>query len=356
MQFEAEFRFLVLKRLSGFFLMVMLVWIMRSFWALAAGNIIAAFSGVVLSYIMHPMRPRLSLAKFQDIFSISQWMLLKNIGEYFNTNLQKIFVGRWSSTEILGAYTLANKISIMPSSELLAPFNRVLFPAFSKVKDDFQELKRLFLLAQGLQTLIAIPVAVGLALVAHNAVPLILGEKWIKVIPFVQILALIGIIQAIIGTSGYIMIVLGHMRLNVLVTFFQIIVFAVLVVFGFSGSNALVIAWVQLISGVGGMFLAFYLLIRVFPVLKISELFSNSIRPLLGVITMTAVLKFLDSNLELSPVLALSFHVAVGIFIYVLVVLLAWWISKCPSGAESYLLEKIYGIFKNLLELKKKIV
>jgi hypothetical protein len=71
---------------------------------------------------------------------------------------------------------------------------------------------------------------------------------------------------------------------------------------------------------------------------------------------MTAVLKFLDSNLELSPVLALSFHVAVGIFIYVLVVLLAWWISKCPSGAESYLLEKIYGIFKNLLELKKKIV
>jgi hypothetical protein len=48
--------------------------------------------------------------------------------------------------------------------------------------------------------------------------------------------------------------------------------------------------------------------------------------------------------------------VAVGIFIYVLVVLLAWWISKCPSGAESYLLEKIYGIFKNLLELKKKIV
>ena len=47
---------------------------------------------------------------------------------------------------------MASEISAMPSTELLAPLNRVLFPAFVDYAREQGGLKRLFLLAQGVQT------------------------------------------------------------------------------------------------------------------------------------------------------------------------------------------------------------
>ena len=353
MQFSAEFRFLVTQRLSGFIITTIAAWLLRSYWALVIGSIAFAVIGVIFSYIVHPMRPSFSLQKIRSIFSISQWMLLKNIGEYLRLNLHSIFVARWSSSAILGAYSISKDISIMPSSEILAPFNRVLFPAFAKVQDNFQELKKLFLLAQGLQALITVPMSVGLALVAQQAVPLILGEKWMEAIPFVQILVLIGIIQAIIGTSGYIMTVLGKLRLNVFFVFVQEIIFAVLILCIFSGSDALTIAWIRLLVSAGGLFLALYLLISVFPVLKVSDLFNNLIRPILGVAAMAAVLIFIDAYLIFSIAIVLMLKVSIGALTYVLVVLFTWRLSGQPQGAETYLIKKTGWVLKNIPIVKK---
>jgi len=346
MQFDAEFRYLVTRRVLGFLITVVLAWTLRSYWALVFGSLATVLIGTVLSYVLHPMRPSLSLKEWRSILSVSQWMLLKNVGVYLQSNLQNFFVGRWFSSSVLGAYTLAAHISVMPSSELLAPFNRVLFPAFSRHQNNWPELKRLFLLAQALQTLIAIPASAGLALVAQEAVPVLLGNKWLAAIPFVQILSWIGFFEAITTSSGYVMLVLGFVRLNVMVSFIQVGAFASLALLVASGGDAIELAWLRLIVAVVGSLSTFVLVRIVFPVVSVVDFVRNAFRPILGVIAMAASIYYMNLYMVYSLPIVLISKIICGFVAYVSTVLFLWVLCKKPYGAESYLISKFISMIR----------
>jgi O-antigen/teichoic acid export membrane protein len=79
----------------------------------------------------------------------------------------------------------------MPSSELLAPVGRVLFPALVEARDRRQTMRQIYLIALALQAMFAIPAATGLALVANDALAVLLGQRWMSAVRVVQVLALI---------------------------------------------------------------------------------------------------------------------------------------------------------------------
>jgi lipopolysaccharide exporter len=204
--------------------------------------------GVLLSYQMHPMRPRFSLEKLKEIFSVSQWMLVNSIASYVNRNLDKILIGRRANATIVGGYTLADEISAMPSTEVLAPLNRVLFPAFVAAKNDLAELKRLYLLAQGVQSLLGISAGVGLALVAHDAVLVLLGAKWLFVVPFVQVLALANVVEAITTSGRYVLLTMGKIRSTALVNWLQVVLFAIGALLVLPEGDALQLASIRVVT------------------------------------------------------------------------------------------------------------
>ena len=148
MQFGAEFQLRITRRMIGFVTTLILAFSLRSYWALVAGMLTEKTAGLVLSFWMHPMRPRLSLRKFREIFGVSQWMLLLGVGQYLRRKLHRVLVGRWESAGVLGAYTLAHEIAAIPTTELLSPVNRPLFARLAQVQDDPIRLRDMFLLAQ----------------------------------------------------------------------------------------------------------------------------------------------------------------------------------------------------------------
>jgi O-antigen/teichoic acid export membrane protein len=89
MQFGLDFRFIFTKRIAGFLATIAAAWFLRSYWALVIGTLVSKTTGVLLSYAMHPMRPRISFEKFREIFGVSQWMLIRSIGGYLDNNLTK---------------------------------------------------------------------------------------------------------------------------------------------------------------------------------------------------------------------------------------------------------------------------
>jgi O-antigen/teichoic acid export membrane protein len=287
------------------------------------------------------MRPRISFKRFREIFSISQWMLLSNIGTYLRYSLHRMLIGRWSSATTMGAYTLADEISSLPSAELLAPINRALFPAFAKVKDDISALKEKVLMAQAVQTLIALPAAMGLLLVAEEAVPVLLGENWRIAVPFVQILALVNIVQALTSSGYYALLVLGNIRESVLFIWAHVLVFAALALSVFFGQDATAIAWLRLVVTIGGLCLLFWLVFRALPSLRVIDLVAVSWRPVIGAGLMALGLKGLSAQMELSPALALGFQIVAGVVIYTAAVGLLWWLAGRRPGAESYILGKV---------------
>ncbi len=344
MQFGAEFRFLFARRIAEFTLTIAAALWLRSYWALVVGTLAGRTVGVGLSYAMHPMRPRLSLERFREIFAVSQWMLVRGIGEFFHNNLHRMLVGRWAPTPTMGAYTLADEISVLPSAELLAPINRALFPALAEAKDRSDALKRMFLLAQSIQTLIAIPAAVGLALVAEEAVVVLLGEKWRLAVPFVQVLALVAIAHAITSCGGYVLLVLGRMRSVTLVTWSQVALFAALALTLLRGGEALEIAGLRLAVAAAGIGLSLWLILRALPSVRIGELAAASIRPLAAAAVMTFAVTALGQAEELGPALLLVAKIGLGLLTYPAAVLALWWLAGRPAGAESWLLERLHTL------------
>lgn len=340
MLFGQDFRFRIFKRLFGFVVTILAAWFLRSYWALVIGTLAGSSFGAVLSYVLHPMRPRLSFARMREIFTVSQWMLVNSIGGYLNNNLHKILVGRVSETSIMGGYSLADEIGIMPAGEILAPINRVLFPAFSAVKHDLNELKRIFLLAQGIQALIAIPASVGLMIVAHEAIYLLLGEKWLFAVPFLEILVLINVVQAITTSGSYVVITLGYFRNAALVSWIQVFFFIALFL-AHDMKGAYYIAILRAVSVFIGLFFLLWLVMRALPVLKVSEMVKSVARPLIATLLMYLAVDIFLGSVTYTPVSMLILKVLTGVLVYTVVVLVLWLLAGRPEGAEKYVLGKI---------------
>lgn len=353
-EFRADLDFVLTfsKRIAGFLATAFLAWTFHSYWALVFGTLTGRATGVVLSYILHPMRARPSLEKFGEIFAVSQWMLVNSIGNYLNNNLHKTLVGRWTNATTMGGYTLADEISAMPATEILSPLNRVLFPAFVRVKHNLEELKRHFLLAQGLQSLIAIPASLGLALVAKLTVLVLLGEKWMIVVPFIQILALTNIVQAISTSTGYVLLALGKNRSATLTTWVQLVLFATIALVVLNHPQAMEIAWLRLGVVVTGLFVALIMLMRVMPSVSLLDLIRNVIRPLLASLVMAFAVRSVESMINASPVPTLLACVAAGGIVYTLTMLGMWTLAGRPEGAESYLIAKAVGIYQRRMAAK----
>ena len=351
MRFGKDFLFRFTKRFSGFAATIVCAWVLRSYWALVIGTLVGRLVGVACSYWMHPMRPRLSLARVREIMGVSQWLLARTTGDYFENQLHRMVVGRRDSVAALGTYTLAGDISAMPSTELLMPINRVLFPAFVAVKDNPEELKRVFLLAQGVQSLIAIPASVGLALVAPELVTLMLGEKWLMAVPLVQILALAYLAEAMLSSAGYLMITLAQVKTLALFAWVQVGVFAVFVFFAFPGALALQIAWLRLLLSVISGVAFVWLLLRVFAPLRWKDLLRGTVRPLAAACAMSAGLVLVNMLWLATPLaLALLVKVMLGALLYAGTIALMWYAVGTPVGPESYLL----AYFKDLVNRNRR--
>ena len=341
LNFIADAKFTLSKRLISFFIAIILTLIFNNYWGMILGTLCGRFFSTILSYFVHPMRPWFSLAYFKDIFSISQWVLIKNISQYLDRSLHIIFVGGISKTNITGGYTLAGEISDMPGSDLLAPINRVLFPAFARVKDDRNELTKLLLLAQSIQIIVTFPVCIGLILTASEFVPVALGEKWIFIIPFIQILALSNIIQSISSSANYVLTVIGQIRVLAITSWAQILIFGLFILLLRSQLDAVLIAKIRFFSIIFAFTISYYILTRYVPTVSIFKMIKGVIRPTLGCSAMIAALLAIDNFILLPIPVMLAVKVAAGIVVYSVAVLVLWLISGRPDGAESYLIEKI---------------
>ena len=346
MEFGREYQLLFCRRFAGFAVTLASAWMLRSYWALVAGTLAGRLTGVVCSYAMHSMRPRLSLQCWREILGVSKWLLARTSACFFEAQLHRAVVGRHNSPATMGAYAMASDISSLPSTELLMPISRVLFPAFVQVKHRPHELKRVFLLAQGVQSLFAMPASAGLAMVAPQLVPLMLGQQWAGAVPLVRILALAYLASAMLYSTTCLFITLERVRVLALFIWAQVAVFALLAFGIFGVAQAEQVAWLRLGVGIVCDMGLVALLLHVFEPLRLRDMREGVQRPVLATLAMAAGLWLLDLHWAADPgdttVLAgyarLATTVLVGSVLYGSTLALLWRLGGQPAGAEAYVL------------------
>ena len=212
LEFNKEFIYQFAGTLADFIVAISAVLILRNVWALVLGLLAGNAIRCIVSYLIHPYRPRLSrdLAKAKELFGFGKWVLGSSILVFIGAYVDDISVGRLLGTTALGFYQLAYRISNIPATEMTYVIARVAFPVYSKVQDCQVRLQQAYFRIMSLTIAISIPIAVGIVLLAPEFTKIFLGEKWMPIVPAMQLLAVAGLIKSVVSTGSPLFIGSGH--------------------------------------------------------------------------------------------------------------------------------------------------
>src|SRR5690606_13728600 len=121
--------------------------------------------------------PRLSLAAAGEVLNFSKWLILNNAISFLRTRSPDFVIGRLAGSTALGMFTVAYEISTLPTTELVAPINRAVFPGYSRISNDLKLLRQSYLDVVGVIALFALPAALGISAISAPLVDFALGSK-----------------------------------------------------------------------------------------------------------------------------------------------------------------------------------
>ncbi|MFA5499529.1 MAG: MOP flippase family protein [Candidatus Omnitrophota bacterium] len=272
-------------------------------WSLVIQSVTFTLFNAILLWALSSWRPKYQFAKsdIKDIFGFSANLTGFNIINYFARNIDQLLIGKFLGAQALGYYSLAYKLMLYPLQNIAWVISKVMFPAFSKIQDSLEKVRRTYLKTVKAIALIAFPVMLGLFAVAPEFVNVVFGNKWSEAIPTIRILCICGLFQSIGTTVGMIYLSMGRAGLQLKLQFLGTILVIVCVLIG--------MRW-----GINGVALFYtlqsviWIIINLHIVSKLTgfglgELFSNLKTPVL--ISVCAILPFIIfRNIILLPQLS----------------------------------------------------
>ena len=215
LEFNKQFLYQLSGTLADFFVAVSAAIILRSIWALVFGMLAGNFVKCVLSYIIISYKPRLSLdfGKAKELFSFGKWILGSSILVFLLTQGDDIFVGKLLGATALGFYQIAYRISNIPATEITHVVSQVTFPAYSKLQDDLIKLKEAYLRVLQVIAFLSLPIAGLIFVLAPDFTRIFLGEKWMPMVPSIQVLVWWGVIRGLVGAISPVFLSIGSPRI-----------------------------------------------------------------------------------------------------------------------------------------------
>ena len=189
--------FAIIGSMLSFLFTLGLAFWTRNVWALVGGFVIQKVISSLGSYVIAPYRPKFCLdkAKAKELWSFGKWEYMSGLLITFFMHGDDLFVGKVLGVSELGFYSMAYNIGNSISFELVDSFRKVLFPAFSSFQNNISRLRSSYLSVYHITAFIGCILAIGLSLLSQQFVDIMLGEKWIPIIPSLQILAIWGGVQ-----------------------------------------------------------------------------------------------------------------------------------------------------------------
>lgn len=172
-----------------------LIW--ESYWALIAGMFAGQAVALMISYVIVPYRPRLQVSEWRDLMSFSAWLTLSRLVNTVNWQADQLLVGYLLGNRELGFYTVGSRIAAIPAREVTQPVAQVTFPGFARLVDDPVRLRSAYTRAQTLLTAVAMAAGMGFVATADPLVRLVMGERWLPIVPIIQVLAGVFAIQTL---------------------------------------------------------------------------------------------------------------------------------------------------------------
>lgn len=348
LDFAKDFRFNTIKRLLNLVVIVALAITLRSYWALIIGLVTAPALEVMLSYRMHPFRPRWSTAKVREIWSFSQWLLLAQIGYFLNRKSDQFVIGGITGTTSMGGYYIAAEVAAMPSGEIVMPLRRAIFPTLAKIMHDPEQFGAAIIRVVGVAGMLCLSAGFGLAAVADDFVALLLGDQWLGTGPLVLWLAIYGAVAATSQMAEVVLMVTGKTGRTAFRSWLELAVLIPTLIVVANLWSIEMVAAARAAIAVAFVPLIFFMVSRSAPV-TMGQLAGALWRPLTSAVVMFFVVRLAHVDGLPFVALRLVMDIAVGAVTFVAMSLALWFLSGRPEGIERSAIDTVVGGVQRLL-------
>jgi len=243
LEFKKEFYFRGAIYLAESIVVVVGVFLTRSIESLIFALFFSAGLEVFFSFIFCQPRPRFlwEKEKAKRIISQGKWITLTGIFSYLVTEGDDAVVGKILGVESLGFYRLAYKVSNLPFTEVTDVISRVTFPVYARIAEKKEQVKKIFKRSLFGIIFLVIPATAIIFFFPNLIIKIILGERWLSVVPTLKILAIFGLTRALGGAATPIFYTFKKQSLVAKITFVKFILLFVFIVplvlrFGITGA------------------------------------------------------------------------------------------------------------------------
>lgn len=168
---------------------VALAYLGYGIWALVGQQLMNSILICVIMWFTVKWRPQpvFSFARFRGLFSFGWKLLCSALLDTLYRNIRDLIIGKMFTPADLGFYNRGDQFPKIIIANINASIQSVLLPSLSTVQEDRVRLKQLARRSIKTSAFLLLPMMAGLAAVAKPLILVVLGEKWLPAVPFIQI-------------------------------------------------------------------------------------------------------------------------------------------------------------------------
>ncbi len=181
-------------------------------WALVANTVLRGFFNSVLYWKISSWRPlpKFSFVSLKGLFSYGSKILVAGLVQAIFQNIYYLVIGRLFQPQRLGYYTRATQFKDMPVNTIAVVVQKVTYPVFSTIQDDDAKIIRGYTQALRMLAAVALPIMAGIFITCRPLIDIVLGEKWLPVVPYLQIMSVYSWLYVVYTINNQIVTIKGR--------------------------------------------------------------------------------------------------------------------------------------------------
>lgn len=194
------------------------------FWSLIVPGVVASSVRMMLLWRFIGWRPKrnFDISVLRKHFEFGSKIMLGSFLLSLYQNIYAGFIGKIFSISEVGFYNRADNLQKLPSQNLDTVIRHVSYPLLSSIQDEVQKLKSTYRLILKNTAFLNTLIVLHISVLAENIVIVLYGNKWVQVVPYLQLLPLIGFFLPLISINVNIYNVKGRSDLSLLSTILQL--------------------------------------------------------------------------------------------------------------------------------------
>lgn len=158
-------------------------------WAIVIQQLSSQILITVVLWYTVKWRPKLlfSFKRLKKLFLYGSKILASTLIETLYNNIRSLIIGKIYTPAMLGYYNRGQQFPSLIITNINGSIQSVMLPVLSSEQENLKLVKSLVRRSISVSTFLVFPLMIGLAVIAEPLILIILTDKWLPAVPFLQI-------------------------------------------------------------------------------------------------------------------------------------------------------------------------